>query len=532
MIFKDLMNRVLIIFSIMILVFVLGCSKEKSSGAASAAADSTGNEKRELTVGINYDFADLDPFGAGTQGKNYLYYIIYEYLCNTDSSGKLYGVIAKDWKCIDDGYTYDITIYDYVYDTAGHHITAEDVVFSYNAYKSNGKGMARYIAAIEKTGDYSVRLTINDKSIGSFEQLIRATAIVSEEAYVNSSDHFSTSPVGTTQYKLTKFVSGASAAFEKVDKYWQTDESLRSPYSKANVDKINYQVIKESAQMAIALETGAIDIADGLSITEVSHLEGNPEYQLFSHVNNFSYQILFSGKDSPFANNQDLREAVAYAIDKQELVTALLGGRGDIEYTTGVAILGDFVEKWKSEDYYNFDLDKSKACMAKAGYPNGGVTIDIMVNNQGFLPRMAQIIQGYLQKIGIQSNILAYDSALFSSNTNLPETYDLMINPRGGFLLINSWLNIFDNTNAQYKGFTSNGFVDDKLQSLLMTAAAQETHDDVHMDAFHQYLKSKTYTVGLFEEYFYDCVKASAGIKSIVWDTRAGYIFVPGTIFN
>jgi ABC-type transport system substrate-binding protein len=530
---KGLIKKGIGISCLLIMLFTAGCGKKQGGEpAGSGAAGRTANAQREITIGINYDFADLDPFGAGSQGKNYLYYIIYEYLGNTDSSGKLYGVIAKDWKCIDDGYTYDITIYDYVYDTAGHHITADDVVFSYNTFKGNGKGMSRYIKNIEKTGEYSVRLTINDKSIGSFEQLVRATAIVSQEAYAASQDHFSTTPVGTTQYKLTKFVSGASASFEKVDKYWQTDERLRSPYSIANVDKINYQVIKESAQMAIALETGTIDIADGLSITEVSHLEGNPEYQLFSHVNNFSYQILFSGKDSPFADNQALREAVAYAIDKQGLVTALLNGRGDIEYTTGVAILGDFVEKWKTEDYYNFELDKAKALMATAGYPNGGITIDIMVNNQGYLPRMAQIIQGYLQNIGIQSNILAYDSALFSSNTNLPETYDLMINPRGGFFLINSWLNIFDNTNPEYKGLTSNGFADEKLQSLLMAAATQETHDDAHMDAFHQYLKSKTYTVGLFEEYFYDCVKSSLGIKSIVWDTRAGYIFVPGTVFN
>jgi ABC-type transport system substrate-binding protein len=225
------------------MVSVFACTRggeKESAKPGSSVSSIAGDTNRELSVGITYDFADLDPFGAGTIGKNSLYYTIFEYLCNTDYNGQLYGVIAKDWKCIDDGYIYDIDIYDYVYDTAGNHITADDVVFSYNTFKDNGKGMARYIKSIEKTGDYSVRLTISDKSIGSFEQLIRATAIVSEAAYKASPDHFSTTPIGTTQYICTKFVSGASASFEKTEKYWQTNPSLRSPLSIANVDKINY----------------------------------------------------------------------------------------------------------------------------------------------------------------------------------------------------------------------------------------------------------------------------------------------------
>lgn len=503
-----------------------------ATGSQEAAADVKIDVSKDLKVGITSDFADLDPFGAGTVGKNIVYYTIYEYLCNTDANGKLYGVIAKDWKTIDDGMTWDINIYDYVYDTNGNHITADDVVFSYLRYKSNGKGMARFIGNCEKTGDYSVRITLSSKEYSGFEQMIRATAIVSQKEYEASPDHFSTSPVGTTQYRVAEFVSGSSLTLEKTEKYWQTDE-LRQPFAVANAEKITFMVIKEASQMAIALENGTIDIADGISITEVEQMEKTNNYRFFTRLNSTGYQILFSGKDSPFADNQKLRQAVAYSINKQGLIDALLGGRGVAEFTTGFSGWADADPSWGEDGYYDYNPELAKTLLAEAGYPEGaGLEIDIMVANAGYQPRMAQVIQGYLLAVGIKSNILVYDSALFSSNSNLPETYDLMINPRGGYDLITAWTNSLRDTNAQYKGFTSNGFVDPILQEMLAKTGTTQGHTSQNMTELNDYLEQMCYTVGMFDENIYDAVSAKSNIVGIVNDTKTGNIYAPGTLFD
>jgi hypothetical protein len=73
--------------------------------------------------------------------------------------------------------------------------------------------------------------------------------------------------------------------------------------------------------------------------------------------------------------------------------------------------------------------------------------------------------------------------------------------------------------------------VDAELQSLLMAAANSATHDEAHMDALHQHLKSKAYAMGIAEEYVYDVAKSSLGIKSLHWDPK-GYLCVGATVFD
>ena len=98
----------------------------------SSSSDSTESDIVDLVnVGITADPQDLSPWAANTTGRISVIESIYQRMAITDGfGGELIGVLMKDYTQIDD-VTYQIEIYDYIYDTDGNHMTASDVVFSY-----------------------------------------------------------------------------------------------------------------------------------------------------------------------------------------------------------------------------------------------------------------------------------------------------------------------------------------------------------------------------------------------------------------
>jgi ABC-type transport system substrate-binding protein len=413
-------------------------------------------------------------------------------------------------------------------------ITAADVVWAHQAaIKAGTNTNLRYIQNIEQTDNYTLEMVLNADFVGVFENVIKIVPVVSQKAYEASSDEMATTPVGTTPYKLTAFVPGASANFEKTNNYWQKDTAAlaaQKMYGVANVEKIAYTTIKEAAQMAIALETGTIDL--GLSMDSIeakrfmkgaSKAEG---FTVFEQITNIGNQMYLSGDEGgPFYNNQALRQAVLYAIDKQGLVDAILEGYGVVEYTFGGDSFSDFNPAWKNEDYYNYNPDKAKELFAKSGYKGGALRI--MTDNTAQRNKLAQIIQGYLLQIGINSEILQYDSALFNAYKSKPSEWEFCLDNTGSSdYLVTVWRSKFDA--RQYSIGTTNGWKDPQLQKLLETVLTTDGHNQSNMDAFHEYFKDQAYGMGLFNHTFFSV--AVEGIKGIIYDAKM-FIFAPGITF-
>ena len=68
-------------------------------------------------------------------------------------------------------------------------------------------------------------------------------------------------PVTTAAYQVKEMIAGSTITLEKNKDYWQTDDSKRSSVSTTNVDTIVYKVVTEASQMATAIQTGDIDVA-------------------------------------------------------------------------------------------------------------------------------------------------------------------------------------------------------------------------------------------------------------------------------
>ena len=100
------------------------------TGESDEASVPTREGPIELKIGISEDMDSLSPYTAILGGAFAVTkYAFYEYLCGVKEDGSLDPQIAKSWTT-EDGYVYNVEIYDYITDSAGNHITAADIEWS------------------------------------------------------------------------------------------------------------------------------------------------------------------------------------------------------------------------------------------------------------------------------------------------------------------------------------------------------------------------------------------------------------------
>lgn len=516
---------------------------EMSTGAAAdnkAAEDWSAfvkDGKTVIRVGIEADPGTMDPYTTGSSnGKNAtIKSTVYQTLGMIQGvGGELAPEIAKSWDRVDST-TYDIEIFDYVHDSAGNPITADDVVFSYETCMASGSmSNSKYIESIEKTGEYSVRLKLNKAAVTLFERIMQSVYIVSQKAYEESPDNMSTMPVMTGPYKVVEWISGSSLVLEKNENYWQKPELAAKDINQvANVDRIEYFVIKEASQMAIALETGTIDMVYNLDATEAQRfMEGGESaegFNVFTNVNNLTQTMFLNvSEHSKFYDNLALRQAVLYAFDSEAIVDGASNGYGVVCKTFGSDLLPDFEESWHNEEYYEYDPEKAKALLEEAGYKDQELSLRIVTNNSSMRNKIAQILQAYLLQVGIKSEILPYEDTLFNTYKNDPTQWDILLDNCGtSDQLMGMWRGKMDKSCCS--SGSANMAMDDELQRLVEAAENPDTNGPETVNALHQYMKDNAYVYGIYNNLsFTICrdVTTDISMNSTPWLMPAGCTYV------
>lgn len=539
---KNVMKRIkkavalFVASSVMLSLAACGGNSASSGGSGSNGSATGGNATNptssldSIVMADTTTYATLQPYVATGLVPTIVTYGVYEALFSFDeANAELEPRLAKSYTT-EDNLTYDIEIYDNIYDSAGNHITADDVIFSFEECKKSSVGS--YLSAmqsIEKTGDYSVRIVLSDTSIASWQNTVRTTFIVSQKAYEESGDGFASAPVGTGPYVVTEFKPSVSVKVERRDDYWQTDESKRAYLAAANINEIELQTISEASQLAVALQTGTINYAR-IPQSNAQPFLDNPNYALFQSVSPLGMQLTFSGDShSPVADNQKLRQAILYGIDVDAIITVAYGGYGERQYTYGPSSVEDFIEKWKEEGYYDYDADKAKKLLEEAGYKPGELKLQLLsIGSLDAWAKASQVIQQNLTEIGIDVEILNYDAALYGSYMNDGQYFDMMIGNSTQNYLVALWDIRFNN--RHFGGKTSSGFEDTKLQELLEGCSYMDNHTPENVEAFHSYLKDQAYAYGLCAPENFDFTTKDVGITEPYYD-YTGQLYLPCSTF-
>lgn len=522
---------------IMSLGLLAGCGSGDTSQSQAPGSNSSAPQKTVLNVAQINDIATLGPYDAANMGSFNVLPMVYQGLFERDgfASDTLLPMIGKEYTVSDDGLTVTVEMFDYVKDSAGNDIDADDVLFCYDYMKGTGRyeSVLKYVEAINKLGQYTVEFKLTGNEVGYYANLLACKIVDSGFDEIT----IETQPVGTGPYIVTDFSPSSSMTLEKNPNWWQTDEAYIHPENAANPDVIKLKMITESAQVPIALESGDVDLTTGITFANAKSFFMNDDgsaikgYNVFSWDSQLIRNIMFNmSGQSVLSDNLALRQAICYAINNEELVQGVLQGGGTTLHAYGTSVYGDYNEKWDSEDYYDYNVEKAKEKLAEAGYQPGEVSIRIVSQTNDNFKKASEMIQQYLNTVGINVEIIQYDAALYTTYRGDFAEWDILLdNQANSAAMVSIWANFLSTKYTQYNGEGVNclGSKDPELERLVTTANTPEGHTAENVDAAHYYIKDNALVYGLWAEKSYTV--AQEGVSDIYLNSKL-YLQPSGTV--
>lgn len=374
-------------------------SEAATSGATEAG---TGKITRdEIILGGKADIKSTDPAGQSDVYSALLIRHLYNGLVKIDTDGStVIGDLAESFD-IPDELTYHFVLKKGVKFHDGTELKASDVKFTFERARdmASTKATAAYFDTITVDNDYEITLKLTKPSAAMLYLLTNSNMkILSEKAVTEAGDQYVEQPVGTGPFKFVEWVPNDHWVIERNDDYFGEKPLAR---------KITCRAIVEEGSRVIALETGEIDMALDIAETEAANVEANPELVLEAGPSP-SVEYIGLNFQNEYLSNQKVRQAIAYAMDKEVFIDTVVEGRAEIANTC----IGKTIPGWDPDlEPYPYDPEKAKELLAEAGYPDG---FDIQINvSSEIRNRAAQILQAQLAEVGIKVEINMYEFGAF-----------------------------------------------------------------------------------------------------------------------
>ncbi len=347
----------------------------------------------EITVGIAQDLDDsLDPHQTVAAGTREVLFNIFEGLVKPNSDGEMIPAVAEKYTLSEDGTTYTFTLREGVKFHNGQTVTAEDVVYSINRCAAVPEGQEKPLVAafsavksVEALDEKTVAVTIAQRDL---EFISYMTAAIIPADYENQD----TAPVGTGPFKFVSRTPQQDFVMERFEDYWGAPAWL---------DKATYKICENADALVMNLNGGSIDLCAHLTSAQASQL--NQNFQVLEGTMNLVQAIYLNNQAKPF-DNQMVRQALCYAIDRQGIMDMVADGHGT---AVGSSIYPAFTKYFLPElvDKYPHDVAKAKELLAQAGYPDGfDMTISVPNNYQPHMDT-AEVVAEQLREAGINVTI-------------------------------------------------------------------------------------------------------------------------------
>lgn len=503
-------RKILALVLALALVFsmIAGCQSSKETGDDSKPGTSVlpesqeGNEETTVknedesvirdvvNVGIAADVGTWDPFNLTTLECRSGVYQGLGYFVN----GEYEPCLMKSYTVSDDMLSIDCEIFDYIYDSNGVHMTAADIVWSFEmANAGTTAGLSGIVKSCTQTGDYTFRFELYDTlQIGRMDKIVKWYAVC-RESYEADPEHMATKPVGTGPFKVTDLVSGYSITLERRDDYWQTDDTYRCFRDNANADVVNYYIIAESASRAIALQNGSIDMVTSLSAEDLGSFTNSEDFWLYPITADKSMDFAPNCDPSSPLSDINLRLACFYAINPELIVNSVYAGAAFVNHSMGPDWSVGYQEQWTTEDnYYNtYDPDLAKEYLEKSSY--NGETLTLMCQSTTNPSLATQIVASQLEEIGIKYEIKALERNVFTEYQKSPSEWDICIYETA---CNTYWMDAANgqlSTEKTGSDYSLNFVRDPELQSMLDYSMSLANNSDETNAEVHDYIIENAY---------------------------------------
>ncbi len=398
-------------------------------GATSlAVAADAATPRNALVMAWNIDaISTWDPAQIGEVVTNELIQNACDALVrhDMDNEAEVVPALAASWQLSDDGMEIKFSLRDDVVFPSGNPVTAHDAAWSMQRVVTLGFGNAATMTEygfqadtveeqIQALDDHTLLVRLDKPyPIGLFLQAIGANRVAMvldrETIMANEVDgdlgnsYLTTRTECVGPYRLRQWDASEVVVLEANDTYY--DEAPKLP-------RIIIRHVAEAGTQRLMLERGDIDIARNLTSEDLRALDGSDDIQLQTVLNHQLFYVGMNAGREPFDDDR-VRLAVRYLIDYDQLAETVMAYDGVPR--ASVVPIGAFGALDESEGQpFSLDVDRARALLAEAGYPDGFST-RIFIGTQPYAAPVAQHLQQNASRAGITIEIEQMASAqLFS----------------------------------------------------------------------------------------------------------------------
>lgn len=374
--------------------------------------------KDTLVIAVQQDQADHNPFGNTTNATVKIKSQVYETLIERTIENEFKPLLAESWKWSDDYLTLTVKLKKGILCHNGEELKAADCLFSLGIIRESGQRMATDYIDLEKShvvDDHTFAIVLTQQYLPLVANLSYPPCVMfSKKGYEAAGGDWAKMDVGTGPYKWGEWVQGDHQNLVAFDKY----HVKGMPYIK----NVVFRVIEEIGNRYIEVETGGADAAYEVSGTDIPAIQANPNLVLYREYVNDNAYFGFNYDKAPF-NDVRVRQAFAHAFDLQGAWKVSMNGIG----RPAVGVLPNNIKDSVAGTYpypkYEYNLEKARALLAEAGFPNG-FECRMHVGNQRIRVSYGEFFQNALKQVGIKVTLISLDGPTNNQALKVERNFD------------------------------------------------------------------------------------------------------------
>jgi len=380
-----------------------------STGVAFAAQDT-------ITLGMGLEPPNLDPTGGAAAAIDEVVYSnIFEGLTRFAADGSIVPGLARSWDVSADGLVYTFKLADGVSFHDGTAMDGEDVKFSLDRARAEEstnaqKALFAGIADVTVVDPLTVQVTLSaPDGAFPFKMAWGDAVIVAPE----SIEMAATAPVGTGPFKFSRWVQGDRVEIERNDAYWGDVPAL---------SKATFKFISDPNAAVNAMMAGDLDAFPNMPAPEtLDQFRADPRFNVIVGSTEGETILAMNNKMPPL-DNVLVREAIAHAINRQDIIDGAMFGNGTPIGTHFAPHNPDYVDLTGLSAY---DPEKSKALLAEAGVSD--LKLRLALPPPSYARRGGEIIAAQLREVGIETEITNMEWAQWLEQAFRGKDFDLTI---------------------------------------------------------------------------------------------------------
>jgi peptide/nickel transport system substrate-binding protein len=372
------------------------------------------HKSNSFVIALGDNIRTIDPIGSPSvdAASERVRTLIFNSLVKKNDKFDYVGELASDIRRSDDGLTFTFTLRDGVKFQDGRPFTSTDAKYtldlvfsssfakSASFYEGSGANKKSYIKSVEAPDAKTLVVTLTKPWTGLLSNLV-PVAIIPKDSYESQKTH----PLGTGFYKFLSYDNSQQIVdLEAFPDYWE---------GPAKIPSVRVRVISDTNALQAELRAGRVDIAPlptSLSPDAVNLLGKDPSLQVIQFNGSNINLLTFNIAQAPL-DNVKVREAIAYAVDRESMIRDLLLGQAKLAHS----ILPEESWAYTTGQKYSYDPATAKRLLDEAGLrdPDGNgpqprFTKPVVFKVSGSsvaAKNYAGVIQNYLKEVGIPVSI-------------------------------------------------------------------------------------------------------------------------------